>query len=494
VSNDKPQITDNALAFNTLPLSAEQLSNLERLGFSQMSDIQAKSLPAIIEGKDVIAKAKTGSGKTLAFGLGLLHKLNVKHWKIQALVICPTRELADQVASELRKLAKATHNIKILTLCGASPIGPQIGSLEHGAHIVVGTPGRLQDHLRKQTLDLSHIETVVLDEADRMLDMGFIDEMQTILSHTPASRQTLLFSATYNVDGKDDAQSSRGGKGKNKSLKQIADKFLQQPLFIEAKVEETSNQIEQCFIHAENKSGRFKTLKYLLESIQPESAIIFCHTKRDTQNLCDQLCQHGFSAAALHGDLEQRDRNKTLVQFANKSVRLLIATDVAARGLDIDAVSLVINYQLPQDAAVYTHRIGRTGRAGLDGLAYSLFDEQDDFKCRLIFEAFALNEQDTIIKRVPEQHCSKGDKDLGPIMQTIEIAGGKKQKLRKGDILGALTNKKNPKAIAGSEVGRIDVSDNKAFVAVSRGQAKAALNILSEGKIKGRNFRARIVR
>src|SRR3990167_1317171 len=338
--------------FASLGLSPELLTNLASMGYAEMTPIQAQSLPPILAGKDVIAQGKTGSGKTAAFGLGLLAKLDVKRFCIQVLVLCPTRELADQVAKEIRKLARTTHNLKVLTLCGGMPFGPQLGSLEHGAHIIVGTPGRVEEHLRKGSLVLDNLHTLVLDEADRMLEMGFQAALDAIIEKAPQQRQTLLFSATF-----------------PDQIQRIAKRIMQQPVMVKVESTHDSASIVQHFYKVENDEQRLPALRLLLLQFAPESAVVFCNTKKETQEIADALHNDGFSVLALHGDLEQRERDETLVRFANKSACILVATDVAARGLDIDSIEAVINYQLAHDSEVHVHRIGRSGRAGSKGFA-----------------------------------------------------------------------------------------------------------------------------
>ncbi|UJF17764.1 ATP-dependent RNA helicase DbpA [Vibrio sp. SS-MA-C1-2] len=457
-------------AFSTLNLKPELLSNLSTLDYKEMTPIQAQSLPIILQHKDVIAQAKTGSGKTAAFGLGLLHNLDVKRFRIQSLVLCPTRELADQVAKEIRKLARSIHNIKVLTLCGGLPFGPQIGSLEHGAHIVVGTPGRIQDHLIKGRLDLSNLNTFVLDEADRMLEMGFQDAIDDIIEQMPTDRQTLLFSATYPPQ-----------------IKSIANRIMRSPETVKAESQHSESTIKQHFYRISNDEQRLTAVRQLLMQHQPESCVIFANTKRETQQIADDLADYGFSAIGLHGDLEQRDRDQTLVRFANKSTSVLVATDVAARGLDIDALDLVINYHLSFDPEVHVHRIGRTGRAGSEGVACSLFSDKDVTKIIALEDYLGQSIQDESLPPM-----SVLDQPIySPKMATLRIDGGKKQKVRPGDILGALTG---DKTIAGSSIGKIHRFDFCSYVAVSKEMANQALKKLENGKIKGRQFRVWRVR
>jgi ATP-independent RNA helicase DbpA len=453
--------------FSVLEVHPELLSNLDSLGYKSMTPIQEKSLPHVLGGKDVIAQAKTGSGKTAAFGLGLLNKLDVKRFRIQALVLCPTRELADQVAKELRRLARAIHNIKILTLCGGMPLGPQIGSLEHGAHIIVGTPGRIEEHLRKNTLNLGEVTTLVLDEADRMLDMGFQESLDAIVSRIPRQRQTLLFSATY----PDQIQS-------------MATRVMQNPVLVQVAETHDNSSIRQHFFQFELNKHRLTALRLLLLHYRPGSTLVFCNTRRETEEVADELRSDGFSALALHGDLEQRQRDQTLVRFANKSVSILVATDVAARGLDIDALDAVINYQLARDVEVHIHRIGRTGRAGSKGIACTLYSAKEQYKVERLEEYL---EKKIEPESLPPYSLLEKPGFKAP-MATLQIDGGKKQKVRPGDLLGALTGKDG---IAGKQVGKIHIFDNFAYVAVTRDAARPALRKLTDGKIKGRSFRVR---
>ncbi|MEX1236697.1 MAG: ATP-dependent RNA helicase DbpA, partial [Pseudomonadales bacterium] len=349
--------------FTNLNLESRLLLNLESLGYVAMTQIQAQSLPHILAGKDVIGQGKTGSGKTAAFGLGLLQKLKVERFRIQSLVLCPTRELADQVAKEIRRLGRGIHNIKVLTLCGGTAFGPQLGSLEHGAHIIVGTPGRVEEHLRKGSLKLPELNLLVLDEADRMLDMGFQPTLDAIISYLPKARQTLLFSATYPDE-----------------IKAIAERVMVDPVLVQVASTHDTGTIEQKLYQVADNTGRTAALQLLLLHYRPDSALVFCNTKRETQAVADELTGLGFVAQALHGDLEQRDRDETLVRFANKSTSVLVATDVAARGLDIDAIDTVINYHVPRELEVYIHRIGRTARAGSKGVACTLFTDKEERK------------------------------------------------------------------------------------------------------------------
>jgi ATP-independent RNA helicase DbpA len=453
-------------SFARLPLSPAQLSNLESLGYLQMTAVQEQALPLALAGRDLIAQAKTGSGKTAAFALPLLSKLNPRDFGTQALVLCPTRELATQVAAELRRLARHQQNIKVVTLCGGQSIGPQIGSLQHGAHIVVGTPGRIKDHLRKQTLSLQRVSCLVLDEADRMLDMGFIEDISSIIAETPPDRQTLLFSATYPDD-----------------IQALSARFQNAPERVSVETQHDDAQIDQQFYICE-RNAKPAALEKILAHHKPSGAVIFCNTKEVTREVCAQLKRAGINALALHGDLEQRDRDQVLVQFRQQSCRFLVATDVAARGLDIDDMPAVINYDLPRDPEIYVHRIGRTGRAGNTGMALSLFADSERYKLDIIGEYQDRELAFEAIEALP----AGGDPLPQPDYVSLCIAGGRRDKIRPGDILGALTGEAG---IDGKAVGKIDVLDNAAFVAVKRTQADKALQRLQQGKIKGRKFKVR---
>lgn len=458
----------NSKAFSSLHIKFPMLKNLTSLGYSEMTPIQAHSLPFILSGKDVIAKAKTGSGKTAAFGIGLLTHLDSSSFTLQALVLCPTRELADQVGKELRRLARFTDNIKILTVCGGVPFGPQLGSLEHGAHIIVGTPGRLLDHLRRGTLDLSGLKTLVLDEADRMLDMGFQEEISTLIAAAPPKRQTLLFSATY-----------------PESIAAMSAAIQHEPVEVSVDEAHDEGSIEQLFYEVD-REHRLDAVARILGHYAPEATLVFCNTRLECQELADALVGRGFAALAIHGDLEQRERDQVLVRFANRSASVLVATDVAARGLDIKELPLVINYELSRNSEIHTHRIGRTGRAGEQGLAISLVTARES---RLV-EAIEDSLGSTIIRHDLASLGPASGRPAPPAMVTVCIDGGRKNKLRPGDILGALTGEGG---IAGSEVGRIDIFDFHAYIAIVRQSVAQALDCLVSNRIKGRFFRVRRV-
>ncbi|KPF61522.1 DEAD/DEAH box helicase [beta proteobacterium AAP51] len=455
--------------FARLPLAPHVLQNLQRLGYTTMTPIQAAALPAALAGKDLIAQARTGSGKTAAFALALLANLNVRRLAVQALVLCPTRELADQVTQEVRRLAAAEDNVKVLTLCGGSTMRPQLASLEHGAHVVVGTPGRLLDHLERGSLDLAALNTLVLDEADRMLDMGFFDDIAAVAKQCPKQRQTLLFSATYPE-----------GIGK------LAAAFLREPLQVklpDAAAGVATAQIRQQFIEVREEE-RLHAVGLLLNHVRPARTLAFCNTKQQCRDLVAVLRAQGLVALELHGDLEQRDRDQVLVQFVNHSASVLVATDIAARGLDIVGLEAVVNVDVTPDPATHTHRIGRTGRADAVGAAYTLASLDEMGRVGAIEKAggFA-SAWLPLAALVP---AAGGP--LQPAMATLQILGGRKEKIRAGDVLGALTK---DMGVAAAEVGKITVNDQATYVAVAREKADAVLRKLNAGKVKGKTVKAR---
>ena len=451
--------------FNTLALSPEILANLDTLGFEQMTPIQAMSLPKIIEGRDVIGQAKTGSGKTTAFGLGILSKLEVESLTTQALVLCPTRELADQVMGELRRLARATPNVKIVSLCGGTDEKHQRKSLDYGVHIIVGTPGRIFKLLRTKAISLSGLKSFVLDEADRMLDMGFAEDINQIADFTPKEKQTLLFSATF-----------------PETIKELSVHIQKDPEMVKVDVEHTESSIEKLFYKLKSHKDKSSAVVKLLAKYRPESTVVFCKTKLICDSLANDLNKQGIDAVSLHGDHDQRDRTLVLTKFSNGSARVLVATDVAARGLDIDDLSLVINFDLPRDAEIFTHRVGRTGRIGREGVAVSLFVEQEQYKIDKMFEVLRTSFE--IFDGEDLEHAEGFS--LLPEMKTLFISGGRKDKLRPGDIVGAIVGTSQVEA---SVVGDIKIMNVFTYVAVKREHADQVVKGLQAGKIKKRNFR-----
>ncbi|PXW29627.1 ATP-dependent RNA helicase DbpA [Paraburkholderia caballeronis] len=454
--------------FSQLALPAATLANLAQLGYVEMTPIQAASLPLALAGHDLIAQAKTGSGKTAAFGLALLARLDAKRFDVQAMVLCPTRELADQVAQEIRRLARAEENVKVLTLCGGTALRPQAASLEHGAHVVVGTPGRILDHVLRGNLKLGALNTLVLDEADRMLDMGFFDDIAAVARECPVERQTLLFSATY-PDG----------------IAKLAQQFLRNPQQVKLDVQHDTERIRQRFYEVDDTT-RLHAVGQLLDHFRPVSAIAFCNTKQQCRDLLDVLRAQGFHALALHGELDQRDRDQVLIQFANRSCSVLVATDVAARGLDVAQLEAVINVDVTPDPEVHVHRIGRTGRAGEDGWAFTLASMDEMGRVGAIEQALG--------REVPWFPLSEltpaGDGPLLPPMETLQILGGRKEKIRPGDVLGALTG---DAGFDGAQIGKINVTEFSTYVAVQRGIAREAVRRLNLGKLKGKKVKARLM-
>ena len=458
--------TQAGTPFSQLSLPPAVLANLTQLGYVDMTPIQAASLPVALAGHDLIAQAKTGSGKTAAFSLALLARLDARNFDVQAMVLCPTRELADQVTQEIRRLARAEQNIKVLTLCGGTPMRPQTASLEQGAHIVVGTPGRIMDHLERGSLALRALNTLVLDEADRMLDMGFFDDIATVIRQCPKERQTLLFSATY-PDG----------------IGKLSQQFLRSPKEVKLEERHDNSKIRQRFYEV-TEDGRLHAVGLLLNHYRPVSTLAFCNTKQQCRDLLDVLRAQGFHALALHGELDQRERDQVLIQFANRSCSVLVATDVAARGLDIAQLEAVINVDVTPDPEVHVHRIGRTGRADQEGWALSLASMNEMGRVGSLEQA-----QGREVEWHPlSELTSTSNERLLPPMETLQILGGRKEKIRPGDVLGALTK---DMGFPGTQIGKINVTEMSTYVAVERAIADKALAKLNSGLVKGKRVRAR---
>ena len=430
-----------------------------------MTEIQEKTLPLILDGKDIIAQAKTGSGKTVSFSLPIILKLNVKQFRIQSLVLAPTRELASQVAQELRKLARYKHNVKILELCGGVPYRPQVNSLFHGAHILVGTPGRILKHLKEGNIKFDDLNTLVLDEADKMLDMGFLEDMSEIISYLPKQRQTLLFSATF-----------------EENIQSISKDIMRNPVSIKVDSLHNENIINEKYYKVENEN-KTPLISTLISTFKPESILIFCNMIIKCDEVADDLYDLGFDVLTLHSDLDQKQRDEVLLMFSNKSYPILIATDVASRGLDIDDISLVINYDLANDEKVHTHRIGRTARAGKKGMAITLcnsydaenmIDYNDILNKRTEFSDVTVLEDDVSFKlRAP--------------YRTIFVNGGKKDKVRAGDLLGALTG---TIGLSKDDIGKINIFNFCCYVAIKEDSFDKALDGLNNNRIKGKYYKA----
>jgi ATP-independent RNA helicase DbpA len=451
--------------FSTLALPEPLQRGLKEVGYSAMTPVQAASLPAILAGRDVVAEAKTGSGKTAAFALGLLSTLDASQVALQGLVLCPTRELADQVSREIRRLARFIPNVKVLTLCGGVPLRPHLASLAHEPHLVVGTPGRILELIQKEALPLKGIKVLVLDEADRMLDMGFADDLRSIIEATPAKRQTLLFSATIPA-----------------SIREISRELQQQPLDVTVKSDADEVLIEQTFFEVEAEQ-KLAALEALLLLHRPESAVVFCNTRAEVRTVAAELDVRHFSVLALHGELDQREREEMLVRFANRSCTVLIASDVAARGLDIAELAMVINFDIAADADTHLHRVGRTGRAGRRGVALTLCTPRESGRANLI--------EDRLGETLQWGRLPPLESDAAPLTApfvTLAVDAGRQDKLRPGDLLGALTG---DAGIPGTAVGKIDVFPTRTYVAIAEEWNQKALQRLRAGKIKGRTFRVR---
>ncbi|WP_163652184.1 DEAD/DEAH box helicase [Listeria sp. PSOL-1] len=345
--------------FSEFGLDKKIVKSVERMGFEEATPIQEKTIPISLEGKDLIGQAQTGTGKTAAFGLPMIQKVDPKSNHVQALIVAPTRELAIQVSEELYKLSYDKH-VRVLAVYGGSDISRQIRSLKKNPHVIVGTPGRILDHINRRTLKLENVETVVLDEADEMLNMGFVEDIESILEKVPKSRQTLLFSATM-----------------PEPIRRIAERFMKDPELVRVKTKEmTALLIEQFFVKVHEKE-KFDVLSRLLDVQSPELAIVFGRTKRRVDELARALDMRGYNAEGIHGDLTQAKRMSVLRKFKEGKIDVLVATDVAARGLDISGVTHVYNYDIPQDPESYVHRIGRTGRAGKEGMAITFVQPRE---------------------------------------------------------------------------------------------------------------------
>jgi ATP-dependent RNA helicase DeaD len=518
--------------FSELGISGPVLRAVEEMGFEVASPIQASAIPYQLEGKDVIGQAQTGTGKTAAFGIPLLEKIDPKNKALQAIILCPTRELAIQVADEIRKLAKYTHGVKTLSVYGGQDITKQIRSLKSGVNVVIGTPGRVMDHMRRRTIKFDNVHTVILDEADEMLNMGFREDIETILQDVPEDRQTILFSATM-----------------PKPIMDITKKYQKNAQIVKVvKKELTVSNINQFYYDVRPKN-KDEVLSRLLDIYEPKLSLVFCNTKRKVDELVLSLQEKGYFAEGLHGDLKQSQRDRVMSGFRHGKTTILVATDVAARGIDVDDVEAVFNYDIPQDEEYYVHRIGRTGRAGRTGMAFSfvvgreigkLRDIQRYCKTKIPLQQVpgikdvmkkklnrVLDQVDHKIQdenleamikvleeRVEEKDYTimdvaaaflkmsmgeeKKEKDnIATASSRFENTGskegmvrffiniGRKQNTRPGDILGAIAGETG---IKGKVVGSIDVYDKYSFVEVPKEYAKDVLQGMENAKIKGKSI------
>ena len=531
------------MRFDELQVSDKILKAVSDMGFEEMSPIQAQAIPIIIEGKDIIGQAQTGTGKTAAYAIPMLEAVDTKKKCVQAVVLCPTRELAIQVADEIRKLAKYHHGIKVLPIYGGQEIVRQIKALKTGVQIVVGTPGRVMDHMRRKTVKFDGVKMVIMDEADEMLNMGFREDMETILSEMPAEeRQTVLFSATM-----------------PEPIAKIAKTYQKNPEMVKVvRKELTVSNIEQYYFEVK-KNNKTEIICRLLDVYAPKLSVVFCNTKHGVDELVESLKGRGYFAEGLHGDLKQVQRDKVMNHFRKGKTEILVATDVAARGIDVDDVDIVFNYDLPQDEEYYVHRIGRTGRAGKTGMAFSFasgreiyklkdiqrycktkiqyksvpsFGEVQEMRVDKIFESLEESMEDEKLDkyiRIVEEKIEEGDytaielaaaflmNELAELenskndnaaadygkgksfdssgfeqtgagedgMARLFVNIGKKQKVKPGDILGAFAGESK---IPGKLVGAIDMYDNYTFVEVPIDVAGAVLKAMQNAKIKGKTI------
>lgn len=516
--------------FEEMGLSEEIQKAVRYMGFEEASPIQAKAIPAMISGIDLIGQAQTGTGKTAAFGIPILEKVDPKLKKLQAIVLCPTRELAIQVADEIRNLSRYMHGIKVLPIYGGQDIVKQIRSLKSGTQIVIGTPGRVMDHMRRKTMKLDFVHTVVLDEADEMLNMGFREDIEFVLNGVPEERQIVLFSATM-----------------PKPIMEITKKFQDNAKVIKVtKKELTVPNIEQYYYDVKPKKKE-EVLSRLLDIYSPRLSVVFCNTKKRVDLLVNALLGRGYFAAGLHGDMKQEQRDRVMQGFRTGKTEILVATDVAARGIDVDEVEAVFNYDLPQDDEYYVHRIGRTGRAGREGRAFSFVSGKEVYKLKEIqrycktkiyaqkvpsLNDVANTKMENIlddVERVIEQedldmminaieervnnseftamdmaaaflkiccgmtednkNTEENDWEFGDTgagedgMVRLFINIGKKQRVRPGDILGAIAGESG---MDGKLIGTIDMYDKYTFVEVPREYAREVLNAMKNVKIKGK--------
>lgn len=520
---------EKKLKFDELNLSQKTKKSLEEYGYVETTQIQAKAIPVIMEGKDVIGQSQTGTGKTASYGLPMIEKIDVTSKNTQAIVLCPTRELAVQVSEELRKFLKYQENIKVLAIYGGQSIERQIMALKKGVQIIIGTPGRIMDHMRRKTIKLDNVNTVILDEADEMLNMGFEEDIETILKDVPQERQTLLFSATM-----------------NKKIMAITKKYLKNPVNIKIKTQElTVENIKQVSIEVKSKMKE-ETVIRLMEVINPKKAIIFCNTKKKVDELIENLKAKGYKADSLHGDIKQIQRDRIMKNMKAGRIQILVATDVAARGLDIKDLDLVINYDIPQEQEYYVHRIGRTGRNGTSGIAYTLFTGKEKFKLRdieryantkikqgkvpTLREVEIIKQQNAVekIQKIIDEKEFLGTEiidnllekdnsieDISKALLTILLARkqvkkeerneeitpdengyvrlflnlGKRDNIMVKDIVGSFAANC---AISGDQIGRVNLLDKFSFVDIPQEYVNEVVNSMNGKQIKGKDVNIEI--
>ncbi|SFF88336.1 DEAD/DEAH box helicase [Pontibacter chinhatensis] len=457
------------VTFEQLKLNAALLKSLDALNYTSPTPVQAQAIPLLLQGHDVAAQAETGSGKTAAFGLPLLQSINPGLQQVQALVVVPTRELAVQVRQELKLYARFMPNLKISAFYGGHSFRLEEDSLAHPPQVLVGTPGRLTDHLSRRTLDLSNVAQVVLDEADKLLEMGFEEELDDLLKALPRKRQTILFSATMEED-----------------VKELIANSLQDPRFVQASATAVPDRIAYYGLKVQDEQ-KPQALVRLLQSINPAGTVVFVNARLTTTEVAQHLQEYGFQARALHGKLEQSDRDKTMTLFRNGTASILVATDLAARGLDMDVVQQIIHYELPQHQDAYQHRSGRTGRAGKSGTVYTLLNSREMQKLEQ-WPDVQVNEWLDLTELAAADTAAPVET---PALTTLHISGGRKDKLSPRDIVGALIAEVGLKA---SEIGKIEIQDRHSFVAIPEEAASAAVRKLSAARIKGKRYKISFVR
>jgi len=431
---------------------------LDSLGFNEMTPIQREAISPIINGEDILAKSKTGSGKTLAFAIPSIIDLDTKEKSPKVLIITPTRELAKQIALTFRQISTYKANLKVVNIYGGESLTNQANSISKGANILIGTVGRILDHISKDTIDLDNIDKLILDEADRMLDMGFYDDIIKISHHLPSPRQTLLFSASFSP-----------------TIEELAIKLLNKPKIIKIDTVIAKDKIEEILYQTNDK---FNSLNRIIKSYKPSSLLIFCNTKVEVISLCDRLYKDGHFTIDIHGDLDQQQRDEAIIMFSNGSKKILVATDVASRGLDIKDIELVVNYDLPFDSEVYTHRIGRTGRADSVGVAISLTLSSVNRE-KFDYILSKLKPKDIEELRVDSKFIMSSNYD------TIALNGGKKTKLRAGDIIGTFCK---DIGLEYSQIGKINILQTKTYIALEHKVVDKVLNSLRKTTIKKKKY------
>lgn len=455
--------------FEDLKLKPSLLERLHEMDYHTPTPVQEAAIPLLLKGQDVAGQAETGSGKTAAFGLPILHTVNTDFQQIQALVLVPTRELAVQVRQELKLYARNISALKISAFYGGHAFSQERASLAHPPQVLVATPGRLTDHLSRKTADLSHVKQLVLDEADKLLEMGFEEEIDQIIAALPSNRQTILFSATM-PDG----------------VKELISNSLKEPQFVKVSASAIPDKVKLVGIKVDHLERQEAVVK-LLQQIKASGTVVFCNTRAAADEMAALLQKKGLSAKPLHGGMEQPDRDKAMTLFRNGTTQILIATDLAARGLDIAALKTIIHAELPNDVASYLHRSGRTGRAGKSGTVYTLATPRDEQKLR---EWEQVQMEEWITLKSLQKKAGPAEAEEGVAFATLHINAGRNQKISPRDIVGALIAEAGLKA---DQIGKIEIQDRASFVAVPELQSNQIALKLNEAKIKGKRFRIHVM-